>query len=440
MNIKKGGLRILIIFFISILVNNSFIGIYTGQENQIKSNIFKINSIPSYLKVGDILFCDVKPKIVEYLRNIDPDPYSYIDVPGFSNDHCAMYIGHNWFIEAAPYRLRPLRANWLGVVIGPFWKIKLWATNFTYVYVNTSQKIRNKAVQWAKTQLGQPYQQVVWEGANSDPHDSSDKYSNYWYCSELIWASYFNQDLKLIVDQGENSHSIKTILDLKYADQVIWYKNEPPIANSGGPYEGFVNESVYFDGSNSNDVDGQIMIYNWSYGDGNYGYSEYHEYTEAEIYSVTLTVKDGGGKYASDKTTVTIRNKNKQPTTPDFQGITSGYTNKIYDFTIFSNDPDDDSIKYIINWDDGIKETSDYLPNGRIFNISHKWSTPGSYNIHIEATDGDLISSYSRNIDMIENQPNSPENNNLIIFQVVLIFIAIIGFMMLLIILKRRLS
>ncbi|MDG6229605.1 MAG: hypothetical protein QCH96_06540, partial [Candidatus Thermoplasmatota archaeon] len=44
-------------------------------------------SVPSYLKPGDILFCDVKPEIASYLNNIGIGFFSW---SGRSNDHCAM--------------------------------------------------------------------------------------------------------------------------------------------------------------------------------------------------------------------------------------------------------------------------------------------------------------------------------------------------------------
>ncbi len=42
--------------------------------------------------------------------------------------------------------------------------------------------------------------------------------------------------------------------------------NQPPIADTGGPYKSFVNKSVQLNGSGSYDLDGQIMKYLWEYG------------------------------------------------------------------------------------------------------------------------------------------------------------------------------
>ena len=217
------GFRItwVIPFVILILLCSICSPLSLGLETQIFTGDNKCR-VPSYLQVGDILFCDIKPKIAEITKQLG---FAFFNgVYGFSNDHCAMYIGNNRFIEACPYRMRPLQLNWLGVVISPLWKIQFWATNVTYAYVETNQEIRNDAVQWAKTQLRKPYQLFPWD-ANPNPKDTSDEYANHWYCSELIWAAYWNQNVKLKVDNGDYQFNATSIGSLKRADNVIWYEN-----------------------------------------------------------------------------------------------------------------------------------------------------------------------------------------------------------------------
>ena len=66
------------------------------------------------------------------------------------------------------------------------------------------------------------------------------------------------------------------------SDEDITYAivNITPVADAGGPYFGLVNESIEFDGSNGYAINGTIVLYKWSFGDGSYGYGEkvYHSY------------------------------------------------------------------------------------------------------------------------------------------------------------------
>jgi len=47
--------------------------------------------------------------------------------------------------------------------------------------------------------------------------------------------------------------------------------NDAPVADPNGPYTGIVNSPVTFDGSGSYDLDGNIDLYDWDFGDGNSG-------------------------------------------------------------------------------------------------------------------------------------------------------------------------
>lgn len=84
--------------------------------------------------------------------------------------------------------------------------------------------------------------------------------------------------------------------------------NDPPVADAGGPYSGFVNESIVFDGSGSSDEDGVIESYSWVFGDGSVGsgVSVSHSFSSVGEFTVVLTVVDDGGDESSDGTTVTI--------------------------------------------------------------------------------------------------------------------------------------
>jgi len=84
--------------------------------------------------------------------------------------------------------------------------------------------------------------------------------------------------------------------------------NERPVADAGPDQSVLVGETVNFDGSNSNDPDGDIVSYDWDFGDGNTGtgVSATHTYSTADTYTVTLTVTDNGALTDTDTLTVTV--------------------------------------------------------------------------------------------------------------------------------------
>lgn len=71
--------------------------------------------------------------------------------------------------------------------------------------------------------------------------------------------------------------------------------NSPPVADAGGPYAGTTNIAITFDGSGSNDPDGDPLTYAWNFGDGSTGtgVNPTHVYTSGGTYFVTLVVNDG---------------------------------------------------------------------------------------------------------------------------------------------------
>lgn len=88
--------------------------------------------------------------------------------------------------------------------------------------------------------------------------------------------------------------------------------NSPPVAEANGPYFGYVGYPIVFDGSGSQDSDGSIMSYSWDFdvSDGidqdALGQNPSHTYTEAGVYTATLTVTDDDGLTDSSTCEVTV--------------------------------------------------------------------------------------------------------------------------------------
>ncbi|MFW6121553.1 MAG: PKD domain-containing protein, partial [Petrotogales bacterium] len=164
--------------------------------------------------------------------------------------------------------------------------------------------------------------------------------------------------------------------------------NQSPTADANGPYFGFIEEEIEFDGSESTD-DGTIVNYTWDFGDdtNGYGINPTHTYEEAGEYTVILTVTDDEGETDNDETTAFINQPNRSPTTPILNGTKDGTKNTEYTYTAVSTDLDNDTIQYTFDWGDNETDVSEFLANGTIFSITHNWTSYGIYTVGVYATD-----------------------------------------------------
>lgn len=81
-----------------------------------------------------------------------------------------------------------------------------------------------------------------------------------------------------------------------------------PVANAGGPYVGKTGQSISFNGSASTAPPGQLLAYNWNFGDNGTatGVTPTHTYNSSGTFTVTLSVTDSSGGTNSNSTTATI--------------------------------------------------------------------------------------------------------------------------------------
>lgn len=174
--------------------------------------------------------------------------------------------------------------------------------------------------------------------------------------------------------------------------------NIPPVAVASvdEPYIRFIGEDVTFNGSLSYDQDGYITSWHWEFGDGAEEDGEVitHSYIEEGNYTVILTVNDNIGSTHKDTIYVDISPKsNLAPKKPTLNGPQTGNINVSYTYDIFTIDADNDHIKYVFNWGDNTKITTNYSPSGTITTQNHTWITPGRYNIWVQAIDNKNASS-----------------------------------------------
>ena len=84
--------------------------------------------------------------------------------------------------------------------------------------------------------------------------------------------------------------------------------NDSPVADAGLDQTALMDETVTFEGSSSYDIDGNITIFDWDFGDGitGSGITTSHAYSVAGTYYVTLTVTDDGGLTGTDTAQITV--------------------------------------------------------------------------------------------------------------------------------------
>jgi parallel beta-helix repeat protein len=83
--------------------------------------------------------------------------------------------------------------------------------------------------------------------------------------------------------------------------------NQAPIAHIGGPYQGLVNQVIYFNGFGSYDAEGEISAL-WDFGENSSGsgLAPTHTYTSVGTYIVTLRVTDTEGLSTIASTSVIV--------------------------------------------------------------------------------------------------------------------------------------
>jgi PKD repeat protein len=192
------------------------------------------------------------------------------------------------------------------------------------------------------------------------------------------YASKGNYNVILTVTDDNNAvDSAQTMVSVEMG-------NQPPTADTSGPYKATVGESLAFDGTASSDPEGNISSYAWKFGDGSTGtgVSPSHIYNAAGTYNVSLTVTDEGGLTATSMTTALIDEVNMQTPMAKANGPYSGAVNMALSFSgTGSEDPDGSIVSY--NWDfgDGSNESG--------ADVSHAYTMEGSYTVTLTVEDNE---------------------------------------------------
>lgn len=386
--------NLLVIIILVLTIASTFYGIsFTQQGNivlggeliQSKENNLKTFGDRADLVVGDLIFCELKPG----LNNIVVET-----LPGLYDDHVAMYVGNNRVIHSLPRK---------GVVNE---SLTLLESCFDVIYgkvIDINYEQRLEAVRWAEARIGSPYSTLIttWD-YNVD---------NSWYCSELVWAAYYNLEPL----GGIDLCGLEWDWDLK-DDKDVWvydllsdfdisHPDVPPVIKII-MYRPSSVEIRFVVMGLSPGLQKSLKYYRWDFtNDGVYDTDWSH------LYGITLNCDD----YENEKYTIKIQAiddegitgeatydyyPSNHPPNPASKpvGPINGVKNRFYTYSSSINDPDGDDIYYKFIWDyRGIDYKSTFplddpdlfgpCQSGKNIEVSHMWSSPGNYSVCVLTMD-----------------------------------------------------
>jgi len=175
--------------------------------------------------------------------------------------------------------------------------------------------------------------------------------------------------------------------------------NRPPIAFFTESAEIVdTDEVIYFNASESYDLDGQIESYFWDFGDGNNatGIATSHSYVEDGVYTVTLTVTDDDGDVCSDSSTKTV--SNRPPVASFTENATEVLTYETIHFDASSSyDIDGGITSYFWDFGDGA------IGSGKT--VDYWYTDDGAYTVTLTVTDNDGAIASTSAVKTVRNRP-----------------------------------
>jgi len=253
------------------------------------------------------------------------------------------WIGTNYYVIKLAQSFKPT-LEFLDYI-----KVKVWL-NFTsptidikfYIYDNAGSlpgsvitggisEIYSSDDFWFSSSVPDPYNEVPWYTIEFPDDPSLTVGQEYWFVMDIVvhlsgdkhvllagelfdgdpypdgHFAYYTDDY-----QWRNDYDV----DLMFKTYGYNLESNPPSADAGGPYYGYIGggEMVSFDGRDSHDNDegGQsIERYDWKFYEGdswhnNIGPTPSHTYANDGTYEATLRVHDDEEETDTDTTTVTI--------------------------------------------------------------------------------------------------------------------------------------
>jgi hypothetical protein len=183
-------------------------------------------------------------------------------------------------------------------------------------------------------------------------------------------------------DDDDDDGYPDSIEDDSWTDPLDDTDKPSPVADAGLDQTIDEGDEITLSGENSYSPAGLDLTYRWNLGDDSLPITdstvEYIYNSDGE-YTVTLTVEDT--YQGTDITSIKITVNDLEPTV-EIEGISTGEKETLLTFTAEATYKIDTISKYEWDFDDG-------TPPGTGKEVSHKWTTPGTYNIKVTVTDSD---------------------------------------------------
>ena len=147
-----------------------------------------------------------------------------------------------------------------------------------------------------------------------------------------------------------------------------------------------VDETVTFDASNSSDLGGNIVSYEWDYGDQitGSGVKSTHVYSSEGIYTVTLKLTDNDGITDIATQIITVMPNPLPPEAFFTFSLASPEVGQTVTFDASSSsDPDGTIVNYFWGFGDGTTGTG--------ITAAHSYTLDGTYTVTLTVTDNDAL-------------------------------------------------
>jgi PKD repeat protein len=210
---------------------------------------------------------------------------------------------------------------------------------------------------------GGPYIGAVGFPVTFDGSDSSDDGETLSYDWDFGDASPTGSGVSpthIYLDSGKYSVRLTLTDDDNNTDSdtaavTIGTGSIPPIADAGGPYLGDVGVAVRFDATGSSSPSGNIVSYEWNFGDGSTGVGAgpLHTYASATSYTASVTVTTDDDQIDSASTTVIVVDEVPPRSATDIIDMPDVNGNSSADVAVVFEDAERQSIVQIRDGSDG---------------------------------------------------------------------------------------